>query len=130
VQRVAVDARSSQRTLAVGVLLCGIPTLLLGVSPALWSDLVLLLVVGISWEMVFVSTIQSLQMDVPVAIRGRMVGLFYCVTSGTQALGALLMGWAFTELGVNPGLIVLGAVALACALVLWPVLARARVQLR
>ena len=130
VQRVAVDARSSQRTLALGVLLCGIPTMLLGVSPALWSDLVLLLVVGISWEMVFVSTIQSLQTDVPMAIRGRMVGLFYCVTAGTQALGALLMGWAFTELGVNPGLIALGAVALACALVLWPVLARARAQLR
>jgi predicted MFS family arabinose efflux permease len=100
------------------------------VSPALWSDLVLLLLVGICWEMVFVSTIQSLQTDVPVAIRGRMVGLFYCVTAGTQALGALLMGWAFTELGVNPGLIALGAVAMACALVLWPVLARARAQLR
>jgi hypothetical protein len=59
-----------------------------------------------------------------------MVGLFYCVTAGTQALGALLMGWAFTKLGVDPGLIVLGAVALAGALLLWPVLARARVQLR
>ena len=130
VQRVAVDARSSQRTLAIGVVLCGIPTLLLGLSGALWSDLILLLIVGIAWELVFVSAAQSLQLDVPTEIRGRMLGLFYCVTAGMSAVGALVMGAAFTDLGVDTGLIVLGAVALACGLALWPWLARARAQLR
>jgi MFS family permease len=130
VQRVAVDARSSQRTLAIGVVLCGIPTLLLGLSSALWSDLILLLIVGIAWELVFVSAAQSLQLDVPTEIRGRMLGLFYCLTAGMSAVGALLMGAAFTDLGVDTGLLVLGAIALACGLALWPWLARARAQLR
>lgn len=130
VQRFATDAASSQRTLAIGVLICGVPTLLLGVSGALWSDLILLLVVGIAWELIFVSASQSLQLDVPVEIRGRMLGLFYCVTAGMSAVGALLMGAAFDDLGVDTGLIVLGAVAMACGLALWPVLGRPRAQLR
>ena len=131
VQRVAIDAPSSQRTLAVGVVLCGIPTLLLGLSSALWSDLILLLIVGVAWELVFVSAAQSLQLDVPQEIRGRMLGLFYCMSAGMSAVGALVMGAAFTDLGVDTGLLVLGGIALACGLALWPWLARARAhQLR
>ena len=130
VQRFATDARSSQRLLAIGVLACGVPTLLLGISGALWSDLILLLIVGIAWEFVFVSASQSLQLDVPLDIRGRMLGLFYCVSAGMSAIGALIMGAAFDDLGVDTGLIVLGAIALACGLALWPLLGRSRAQLR
>ena len=130
VQRFATDARTTQRLLAIGVLACGVPTLLLGISGARWSDLNLLLIVGIAWEFVFVSASQSLQLDVPLDIRGRMLGLFYCVSAGMSAIGALIMGAAFDDLGVDSGLIVLGAIALACGLALWPLLGRSRAQLR
>ena len=55
---------------------------------------------------------------------------FNTLDDANELIGALIMGAAFDDLGVDTGLIVLGAIALACGLALWPLLGRSRAQLR
>lgn len=104
VRRRATDGKSAGAALTLGVLACGPVVFLLGLSNSLPSDVVLLVALGICWEMIFVSGSSSLQLDVPSEIKGRMVGFFYVLVSGCAALGALLLGFLFADYGIETGL--------------------------
>ncbi len=109
VRRWARDTRGAERTLVIGVLACSPAVLLLGVSSSLATDIPLLIVIGFTWEMIFVSGGSALQLDVPVDIKGRMVGVFYTLVTGAAALGAILMGALFEDFGVSTSLLAVGA---------------------
>jgi predicted MFS family arabinose efflux permease len=74
--------------------------------------------IGFAWEMVFVAGANAVQLDVPNEIRGRMVGLYYLLVAGSAAIGALLIGYLFSTVGVESSLIVGGAVGLLGAILL------------
>lgn len=114
VRRWVTDGPSGERALTLAVLVSAIPTLLLGFSRTLPTDILLLVVIGFCWELVFVSSQSTLQLDVPVAIRGRMIGLLFTLVSGGAALGALAVGYLFQKLGVDYGLLVCGAAVAIC----------------
>lgn len=118
VRRMATDGDGAQRTLILGVLLCGPLIFLLGLSGSLLSDLLLLMAVGVCWEMIFVSGGSSLQLDVPEQIKGRMVGLFYVLVSGCAALGGLLMGFLFDSIGIEDSFFAVGILVLVTGIVL------------
>lgn len=118
VRRWVGDVRGAERTLVAGVLVCAPAVFLLGLSSSLATDIPLLVVIGFTWEMVFVSGGSALQLDVPPNIKGRMVGIFYTLVTGAAAVGAILMGVLFQDVGVSGSLLIIGAVAGACALVL------------
>ena len=113
------DGPTAWRAIAVALIICGPATMLLGVSSALWSDLLLLAVIGCTWETLFVSGSAAMQLDVPMHIKGRMIGVFYVAVTGCTAAGALLMGWLFTDLGVDHSLWLLGGVTLLMSLGLY-----------
>ena len=102
-----------------GALIAAPPTILLGFSSSVVSDYLLLLIIGFAWEMLQVSGRSAMQLEVPPQISGRMVGIFYVIVTGASAVGALIAGWLFSELGVDSALIGVGTVALVCAVVLY-----------
>lgn len=108
VRRWARDASGAERTLVLGVLACSPAVLLLGLSSSLATDIPLLIAIGFTWEMIFVSGGSALQLDVPMDIKGRMVGVFYTLVTGAAALGAVLMGALFEDLGVTTALLAVG----------------------
>ena len=110
--------RGAERTLVAGVLVCAPAVFLLGLSSSLATDIPLLMVIGFAWEMVFVSGGSSLQLDVPMEIKGRMVGIFYTLVTGAAALGAIAMGALFEDVGVTDSLLLIGALAAVGALAL------------
>ncbi len=111
--------RQSQDLLVWGALIAAPPTILLGFSSSVVTDYLLLLIIGFAWEMLQVSGRSAMQLEVPPQISGRMVGIFYVIVTGASAVGALIAGWLFSELGVNAALIGVGTVALVCAVVLY-----------
>lgn len=118
VRRWAHDGPSGARTLLLGVSICAAGTVLLAVSPWLATDLLVLMVVGFGWEVTYVSGASTVQLDVPEEIRGRMVGMFFTLATGAAALGSLLMGAMFQDLGVAQWLVISGATALAAVLLI------------
>ncbi len=118
VRRWVGDVAGAERTLVAGVLVCAPAILLLGVSSSLATDIPLLAVIGFTWEMIFVSGGSALQLDVPPNIKGRLVGIFYTLVTGAAALGAIVMGILFEDVGVSTSLLLIGAVAAGCGLVL------------
>lgn len=119
VRRWSGNTADSERTLVVGVLLCAPATLLLGFSSALATDIPLLVLIGFAWEMIFVSGGSALQLDVPMDIKGRMVGVFYTLVTGAAALGAVIMGVLFQDVGVSGSLVLIGVLAALCGLLLF-----------
>jgi len=113
--RLNMRGRSSNELLVWGALIAAPPTILLGFSSSIFTDYLLLIVIGFAWELLEVSGQSAMQLEVPNHISGRMVGVFYLLVTGASALGALIAGWLFDELGVDTSLVGLGAVALACA---------------
>ncbi len=116
VRRWAHDGESGSRTLLLGVVICAVGVMLLAISPWLATDLLLLAIVGFGWEVIYVSGSATVQLDVPEDIRGRMVGMFFTLATGATAIGAVIMGALFQDLGVAQWLFIAGAVALVCAL--------------
>ena len=111
--------RESRDLLVAGALIAAPPTILLGFSSNVVTDYLLLLVIGFAWELLQVSGRSAMQLEVPSQISGRMVGIFYVIVTGASAVGALLAGWLFSELGVDTSLVGVGVVALACAVILY-----------
>jgi predicted MFS family arabinose efflux permease len=118
VRRWVGDPGSAERTLVFGVLIGAAAIVLLGVSSSLATDIPLLVVIGFTWEMIFVSGGSALQLDVPADIKGRMVGVFYTLVTGAAALGAILMGFLFEDFGVSASLVAIGCLAGLCAIFL------------
>ena len=110
--------RSSDELLVWGALIAAPPTILLGFSSSIFTDYALLIVIGFAWELLEVSGRAAMQLQVPPHISGRMIGIFYLLVTGASAVGALVAGWLFDELGVDTSLLAIGAVALAGAFVL------------
>jgi MFS family permease len=76
-RRLPGTPQTRSKSLAWGVALAALITLLLGLSHNLVSDLVLLVVMGVAWELIEVGGISALQIDLPQEIRGRTIGMFY-----------------------------------------------------
>jgi len=111
--------RQSQDLLVAGALIAAPPTILLGFSSSVVSDFLLLVIIGFAWEILQVSGRSAMQLEVPSQISGRMVGIFYVIVTGASAVGALIAGWLFAELGVDTALVGVGAVAFVCAVMLY-----------
>lgn len=103
--------RLNTRTMIIGLGLASVAVILLGWSNSLATDFALLMVFGAGWEWVSVASSNTLQLQVPFAIAGRMVGVYYLLSMGLAAIGALLLGWLFAAAGVDPSLWVVGLVA-------------------
>jgi MFS family permease len=101
--RLLRGTRSGSRTIVVGLAVAALGLFICGISPDgnIPIDVVALMLVGAGWEFVFVSGQGTLSVDIPADIRGSMIGLFFVLVTATTALGALLIGLLFDQVGVN-----------------------------
>jgi len=93
----------------------GLMLVLLGLSDALVTDLLILLALGAAWEVVWVTSWTTTHFRSPEGVSGEAMGLLLMTYSLGVAAGALLAGWLFDEFGVGDSLVGTGIVLIALA---------------
>lgn len=114
------STRDRQRLMATGLAVsaCGLVVLAVTPSQGLVIDLVAVMAVGFGWEFVFVNGQGTVALDLPVELRGRMMGVFFMLVTATTAVGALLIGYLFDQFGLAVSLLANAAVVAAGAVVI------------
>ena len=92
----------------IGLLLWGVPFLVLGLWPTTVVALVMLGVLGIGNTLVDVSALTLLQRNTDERVRARVFGVIESTTTGTIGLGAVLAPLMIALFGIRPTLIVTG----------------------
>lgn len=92
----------------LSLMIAGPTLLLLGLSSSLWIDIALLLGVGAAWELMWLGSQTTLELEIPGEIRGEMIAVFYALVAGGTALGAVLLGILMDAVGVKDSLVMYG----------------------
>lgn len=108
----------------VGVLLWAAPLLLIAAWPTLPGAILAMLAIGLANSLVDINAYTILQRVVPDAVMARVFGALESAVIGAMALGALAMPILIGTIGLRGGLVVIGAVVTAIALLMLPHLAR------
>jgi MFS family permease len=104
---------------AVGLLLWGLPILLIGVFPEPPLALLLLGIVGVGVTLVDVAGLTLLQRAVPDEVLTRVLGVVQSVFVGTLGLGAILAPLLISAFGIRGALIASGALLPVLAALFW-----------
>jgi MFS family permease len=123
---VAAAALVGRRRLAgdfgLGILLWGVPLVLVGIWPGEWPALVLLTFVGVGNTIVDVAGMTLLQRGVPDEVLCRVFGVLESLILGSVSLGAVVAPVLYHWLGIRGALILAGAILPAVALAAAPAL--------
>jgi hypothetical protein len=103
----------------IGLLLWGLPFLIMGVWPNAVVALLMLGVLGIGNTLVDVSGLTLLQRNAPDAVRSRVFGVFESMVAGTIGLGAILAPLLIAIAGIRGALIATGLFLPILAGLLW-----------
>jgi hypothetical protein len=103
----------------IGLLLWGIPFLVMGIWPNAVVALLMLGVLGIGNTLVDVSGLTLLQRNAPDAVRSRVFGVFESMVAGTIGLGAIIAPLLIAVLGIRAALIATGLFLPILAGLLW-----------
>jgi predicted MFS family arabinose efflux permease len=103
----------------VGLLLWGIPFLVMGVWPNAIVALLMLGVLGVGNTLVDVSGLTLLQRNAPEAVRSRVFGVFESMVAGTIGLGAILAPLLIAVAGIRVALVATGLFLPILAGLLW-----------
>jgi MFS family permease len=106
-------------TFAAGLLLWGVPLMLVAGVPVTAVVVPLLLLVGVGNTLVDVAGITLLQRSAPDAVLGRVFGAFESVIIGSLGVGALLAPALDAALGARGALFVAGAILPVVLLPSW-----------
>jgi len=105
--------------LRAGLLLCGLPLLLFGLSSSVAASVLLLVVVGIGVTIVDVSAVTLLQRNAAGDLLPHALGLLQSVFVTCIGLGTLLAPLLIRGLGIRGALVVTGALLPILAAALW-----------
>jgi len=103
----------------VGIVLWGLPLLLIGVFPSPAMALAMLAVLGLGNTLVDVSALTLMQRSVPDEVLARVFGVMESLLVGTIGLGAVLAPLLVSWLGIRTALVVVGAFLPILAALLW-----------
>jgi MFS family permease len=103
-----------------GIVLWGIPLLVVGVWPSAPVALAMLGVLGLGNTLVDVCALTLLQRAVPDEVLARVFGVVEGLTVGAMALGAVLTPILVSAVGTRTSFIVVGAFLPAVAVLAWP----------
>lgn len=109
----ATIARASLRLLLLGTAGFGLAELVLAPAQTLAVAAACLFAAGLCFTVWHANANASLQLRVPDAIRGRVLGLYFYAFLGLQPIGGLLSGWLADVGGTGLAFAVGGAVTLA-----------------
>lgn len=110
---VAAARRTSLSALLGAAALFSMLLILVGFSTWLPLTLSLLVVLGVTSIIFSASANTRLQLAAPPTLRGRVMSLYFLLFAGTTPIGGLLVGVLAARLGVQPAVIVMGAICLA-----------------
>lgn len=119
VTMVLVGRRRLAGDFGIGLLLWGIPFLIMGVWPNAVVALLMLGVLGIGNTLVDVSGLTLLQRNAPEAVRSRVFGVFESMVAGTIGLGAILAPLLIAVAGIRVALVATGLFLPILAGLLW-----------
>jgi MFS family permease len=108
---------------AVGMLLWGLPMILVALWVEPWFALVVLGLLGIGNTLVDVSGVTLLQRSVSDAVLARVFGVLEGLTWGTIALGSILASGLVAWLGPRGAFVAVGAILPVLTALAWPRLA-------
>jgi len=111
----------------LGILLWGVPLVLLGIWPSVAAAVILLGVLGVGNTLVDVAGLTLLQRAAPDEVRARVFGVLESVFLGTIAIGAILAPLLTSALGARGALIAAGGGLSVLVLLLWRPLSAADV---
>jgi predicted MFS family arabinose efflux permease len=103
----------------IGLLLWGVPFLVMGVWPNAVVALLMLGVLGIGNTLVDVSGLTLLQRNAPEAVRSRVFGVFESMVAATIGLGAILAPLLIAIAGIRVALVATGLFLPILAGLLW-----------
>src|SRR5262249_6278573 len=109
---------------AIGLVLWGVPLLLIGAVPTALVAALALGLVGVGNTMVDISAMTLLQRAAPADVSGRVFGCLESVIVGSLALGALLAPALIASLGIRGALLVIGAFLPILSVLRWRSLSR------
>jgi MFS family permease len=107
----------------VGLLLWGIPFVILGVSPNTAVALLVLGILGVGNTFVDISGFTLLQRSAPAAVRSRVFGVLEALFAATIGLGAIVAPLLISLLGIRAALVVTGLFLPVLAVLCWRKLA-------
>jgi MFS family permease len=93
----------------VGVVLWGLPLVLIGIWPQEWLALLMLGVIGVANTVVDVAAFTLLQRAVPDEVLARVFGVLQSVLLGTIGIGSVLASVLVSALGARTALVVAGS---------------------
>jgi len=104
---------------AAGLLLWGVPLVVIGMWTALTPTLVLLVLVGVGNTLVDVAGVTLMQRAAPDAVLGRVFGAFETLVLLAMGVGSLLAPVLAAGLGVRGALVVAGSILPVTLVPLW-----------
>jgi predicted MFS family arabinose efflux permease len=107
------------RDLTVGLVLWGLPLLLLAALPRVGTALVLLALVGVGVTLVDVSAVTLLQRAAPAQLLGQALGVVQALFVGSLGIGTLLAPVLIHAIGLRWSIFVTGALLPLLVAVLW-----------
>jgi MFS family permease len=110
----AVRRRSVSRRFVVGAALAfSLANLVSGLMPDYWSFAAALVLVGLA-QLTYITAANSLiQLACEPSMRGRVLGMYMMLLTGSTTFGAPALGWAAAQLGARAALAGSGAIAAA-----------------
>ena len=107
--------RPTLRLLVIGSALIGIALVGLAISPLLLVSLPIMVLLGFATITMSATTNTLIQLQVPDALRGRVMSVYTTVFAGTTPIGGLASGIAAAVAGVTATLAVAGGLTLLTA---------------
>ena len=114
---------------SLGILLWGLPIVVMGLWGATAPTLAVLLALGVGNTIADVAGVTMLQRIVPDEVLARVLGVLESVIIGTFGLGALLASPLLDALGTEAALVATGAALAMVAVLSWRPLARIEARL-
>ena len=90
---------------------------LFGISSLFWVSLIISALLGLALQMFLTSNFILVQLVIPDAVRGRVIG-FRMIIMGLGPVGILLLGVLAEQLGPQTGLVLMGLLCIACSIVI------------
>ena len=118
-RRYVTNGRSAERVISGGIVLGSLTAVAMGLTNTLATTIVLLVILGVAAEMIYLGSVDALQLYVPEQIQGRMVGLFFTTVRVGGGVGAFAVGYLFDLIGIGTSMALVGLVTLPLGLWLY-----------
>ena len=121
---IARFGRASHRRMGFAALFLGVAMLIASAMPTIGFMVIALVVVGAGSVAFITMGSATLQMNAPVAVRGRVMALYVTAIIGTTPIGGPIIGWIGQHFGARATFMTGGVACIITALVAWRSLAR------